>query len=50
MTSAARFFSPVIYILEEFFINYRDGSHKHLDKLLLLPFILLLFHHLLLSK
>jgi hypothetical protein len=32
------------------FINYRIGSHKHLDKLLLPPFVLLLllFHHLLL--
>jgi hypothetical protein len=28
--------------LQEFFINYRIGSHKHLDKLLLLPFVLLL--------
>jgi hypothetical protein len=28
--------------IEEFFINYRIGSHKHLDKLLMLPFVLLL--------
>jgi hypothetical protein len=28
--------------LQEFFINYRIGSHKHFDKLLLLPFLLLL--------
>jgi len=36
--------------LQEFFINYRIGSHKHLDKLLLPPFVVvpLLFHHLLL--
>ncbi len=36
--------------LQEFFINYRIGSHKHLDKLLQPPFVLLLllFHHLLL--
>ncbi len=35
--------------LQEFFINYKIGSHKHLDKLLLPPFVvLLLFHHLLL--
>ncbi len=35
--------------LQDFFINYRIGSHKHLDKLLLPPFVvLLLFHHLLL--
>jgi hypothetical protein len=27
---------------KEFFINYRIGSHKHLDKLLMLPFVLLL--------
>jgi hypothetical protein len=39
-----------IYVIQEFFINYRIGSHKHLDKLLLSPFVvlLLLFHHLLL--
>jgi hypothetical protein len=37
--------------LQEFFINYRIGSHKHLDKLLLQPFVLLLlFHHLLLPR
>jgi hypothetical protein len=28
--------------IEEFFINYRIGSHKHLDKLLMLPFVVLL--------
>ncbi len=33
--------------LQEFLINYKIGSHKHLDKPLLLPFVLLLFHHLL---
>ncbi len=37
--------------LQEFFINYRIGSHKHLDKLLLSSWVVvvLLFHHLFLS-
>jgi hypothetical protein len=36
--------------LREFFINYRIGSHEHLDKLLLPPFVIVLLppHHLLL--
>ncbi len=34
--------------LQEFFINYRIGSHKHLQKLLPFVVLLLLFHHLLL--
>ncbi len=38
--------------LQEFFINYKIGSHKHLDKLLLPPFVIVvvLFHHHLLPE